>query len=123
MLSHYFNLNELRNFPTFNQIEWQQRKSVHKTIFFFSHERPHFLRQKQVLFICCRSIRLAVLTTHNNIMTHHAINKRKIPRNGTNIVPYINFRDGSGSLGSLNTCIAWIKMLGNSRLVITLFQS
>ena len=25
----------------------------------------------------------------NDIMTHHTINKRKIPRNGTNIVPYI----------------------------------
>ena len=56
----------------------------------------------------------------NYIMTHHSINKRKIPRNGTNIVPYINFRDGSGSLGSLNTCIARIKMLRNSRLVNTL---
>ena len=27
----------------------------------------------------------------NDIMTHHKINKRKIPRNGTNIVPYIDF--------------------------------
>ena len=57
------------------------------------------------------------------IMTHHGINIRKIPRNGTYIVRYIDFSDGSGSLGSLNTCIAWIKMLRNSRLVITLFQS
>ena len=57
------------------------------------------------------------------IMTHHGINIRKIPRNGTYIVRYIDFSDGSGSLGSLNTCIAWIKILRNSRLVITLFQS
>ena len=56
-------------------------------------------------------------------MTHHGINIRKIPRNGTYIVRCIDFSDGSGSLGSLNTCIAWIKMLRNSRLVITLFQS
>ena len=54
------------------------------------------------------------------IMTHHGINIRKIPRNGTDIVRYIDFSDGSGSLGSLNTCIARIKMLRNSRLVNTL---
>ena len=56
----------------------------------------------------------------NYIMTHHGINIRKIPRDGTNIVRYIDFSDGSGSLGSLNTCIARIKMLRNSRLVNTL---
>ena len=56
----------------------------------------------------------------NYIMTHHGINITKIPRDGTNIVRYIDFSDGSGSLGSLNTCIARIKMLRNSRLVNTL---
>ena len=56
----------------------------------------------------------------NYIMTHHGINIRKIPRDGTNIVRYIDFSDGSGSLVSLNTCIARIKMLRNSRLVNTL---
>ena len=31
------------------------------------------------------------------IMTHHGINIRKIPRNGTNTIRYIDFSDGSGS--------------------------
>ena len=40
------------------------------------------------------------------IMTHHGISISKIPRNGNNDVRYIDLSDGSGSLGSLNTCIA-----------------
>ena len=40
------------------------------------------------------------------IMTHHGISISKIQRNGNNVVRYIDLSDGSGSLGSLNTCIA-----------------